>query len=370
MIKFVNYDNCLINVSSSILKHFKIDVKHKTLKEVDEALLNKKKIILMLIDGMGINIINKHLDEDAYIRKNIKKNIFSCYPPTTASATTALLSCKMPIESGWLGWHLYLDDIHPSIILFRDEEYYNNKKQDYLDVSKIIGYESIIDKINNNGYKTFEIFPSFRPDGYESASDELDELERIIDNVEEDYFVYCYLDTPDDLLHENGVETKLVNQRMKYINERIEKIGEMIDKDSCLIIVADHGFTDCEPIDFSLFKDLNKMLTKKFSCEGRCAIFHVKEEEKKNFEYLFDYYFEDKFILLSKEDILKNYVFGIPDINGELKIHDSIKYSLGDYVAIATNKYFLSYDFNTSIKAHHAGATLNEVLIPLIIINK
>ena len=53
------------------------------------------------------------------------------------------------------------------------------EKQDYLDVSKIIGYESIIDKINNNGYKTFEIFPSFRPDGFKSASDELDELEEI-----------------------------------------------------------------------------------------------------------------------------------------------------------------------------------------------
>ena len=53
-----------------------------------------------------------------YIQKKLKNfcpfmidhqrfDMEAVYPPTTVAATTALLSGKYPIETGWLGWTQY-----------------------------------------------------------------------------------------------------------------------------------------------------------------------------------------------------------------------------------------------------------------------
>lgn len=69
MIK-VSYENSLINLSASLLKHYNAFIEYKTLKVVDEY-LNKgyNHVILMVLDGLGINIIKAHLDENDGLRK-------------------------------------------------------------------------------------------------------------------------------------------------------------------------------------------------------------------------------------------------------------------------------------------------------------
>ena len=108
----INNENTLVNLSNSILKHFGTNTFHNTIPEIDELLKDHKKVVAVLFDGMGQNIVRKHLKENSFIRKNYVTTINSTFPPTTAAATTAFLTGKYPIETGWLGWAEYFYHIH------------------------------------------------------------------------------------------------------------------------------------------------------------------------------------------------------------------------------------------------------------------
>ena len=65
---------------------------------------NIKNIVLLLFDGMGISVLEKHLAPDSFLRKHLVCPISSVFPPTTTAATTSVLTGRTRIEHGWLGW--------------------------------------------------------------------------------------------------------------------------------------------------------------------------------------------------------------------------------------------------------------------------
>ena len=67
----VDYNNCLTNFSCSIRKYFGLEVKHKTIKLVDDLLEEKqpKNVVVILFDGMGSLIIDEILKKDDFFYK-------------------------------------------------------------------------------------------------------------------------------------------------------------------------------------------------------------------------------------------------------------------------------------------------------------
>ena len=52
-----NYEECITNLSNSILKHFNLKTYHNTLPFIDDILdKNYKNIIVILCDGLGITL--------------------------------------------------------------------------------------------------------------------------------------------------------------------------------------------------------------------------------------------------------------------------------------------------------------------------
>jgi predicted AlkP superfamily pyrophosphatase or phosphodiesterase len=97
--------NSIMNVSRSILRFYDLYHAKDTVKVLDQALDHRvRHVVYMLLDGFGLNIIKAHLPKDAFLRQFLKKTITSVFPSTTTAATTAVLSAKPPIETGYLGW--------------------------------------------------------------------------------------------------------------------------------------------------------------------------------------------------------------------------------------------------------------------------
>lgn len=72
--KMPDYSRSLLSLISSILKHYGIDNGHSTLKEMDELLnRNYKNVVLMLFDGMGDSILNKHSDVAGFLLKKTRR---------------------------------------------------------------------------------------------------------------------------------------------------------------------------------------------------------------------------------------------------------------------------------------------------------
>jgi len=76
---------------------------------------------------MGVNILDKHLNKKSFLKRHKIKDIASIFPPTTVSATTTLISGKLPGETGWIGWNQYFSEIDHHVVLFRNQDYYTNE---------------------------------------------------------------------------------------------------------------------------------------------------------------------------------------------------------------------------------------------------
>ena len=130
----IDYDNSLTSVACSIQKYFEINPLHKTLPILDKLFSEQQpeNVILLLIDGLGSRIMNKILNKDSFLIKNMKKEIYSVFPPTTASCLNSIKTGLNPSEHGWLGWSTYVPVIHKIINLYSDREKGKREKdQDY-----------------------------------------------------------------------------------------------------------------------------------------------------------------------------------------------------------------------------------------------
>ena len=57
-----DYDNCLVNLSNSILKKFNTETTADTLVLADKYLKGEyKNVVLLVLDAMGTSIIEKHI---------------------------------------------------------------------------------------------------------------------------------------------------------------------------------------------------------------------------------------------------------------------------------------------------------------------
>ena len=302
--------------------------------------------------------MEKNLHEDSFIRRNVKKWITSVFPPTTVAATTAALSGISPGTSGWIGWHQYFKQINNDIVLFKNIGYYSQDSFNYNVADKYIPYEPFYKKIDNVYCKT--LFPSFIPGGYSTFKEMSEEIIKI-SYLDFNTYAYCYWDNPDYTIHEFGIESKEAKEIINELNNYIEEIYNRCNDNTSIILIADHGLIDVEHIYLEDYPDFLDTLQIEPSIESRTTAFKVKDEDK--FKYLFDKYFINKFDLYTSDNLIKEGFLG----NFEIKNKDFLL----DYISVAKDKY--CFDLKRSdfvMKATHAGGTEDEMIIPLVILQK
>ena len=112
VLKEINYENCITNLTSSIQKYYNIKPNYKTNEIIDKYLSEKKydNVIVFVFDAMGNNVIDINTTNTHFLQKRRVGSMKSTFPPTTANCTTAYLSGLNPITTGWLGWSTYHKD--------------------------------------------------------------------------------------------------------------------------------------------------------------------------------------------------------------------------------------------------------------------
>lgn len=352
--------NNIVNLSSSIMNHFGLKPFHETSNYVDNILeKDKDNIILMIYDGLGIDVMNKTLDTDSFLFKNLNKKIHSIFPPTTACCTTSFMSGKYPAEHGYLGWDIYIKDINKIVTIFKNHEKDNeNNVFDYNVAEKYLQYKKIVDLINEQtNYNAYELLP-FGKNKYDNLDDMFIKLEKLC-KIPGKKYIYCYCNEPDHTLHYNGFNNKTVSL-IKNLDNKTKKFVKKLENYN-LIITADHGHVECDQIILSNYSDFINLLERNTSTEGRACSFWVKKVKENDFTNMFDKLFGKDFILLSKKEIIEKKLFGYG------KCHKNFESSIGDYMAIAIkNKYFEYYYYDDVIKTQHGGLTKEEIEIPLI----
>ena len=367
----VDYDHSIIAVSSSILKHYDVDSGYKSLAVLDKLLAQDyQNVILMIIDGMGSEIIKQNLPEDSFLRRHKVADLSSVFPPTTAAATTAYHSGLPPYVSGWMGWMEYIPEYDKIIELFNDIEYYSGKPTNQQKLAEgVLKYETIYEKIIkvHPEVEFHKIFPAFDPNGVKSF-DELCARIKTETKASSNKKVFAaYWTEPDHSIHETGVFSSKVKNILKDIDAKLEDLDQSLE-DTLIIISADHGAINVKEIWMNDYPDVCALMKRPPALEARFKTFYIKEGCQEKFKSLFEKYFGQDFILYTKQEFLQS------GIIGSGKIHPIVEQSLGDFITIGTTDKDLRSTTGEREDKHmvadHAGFSPTEMTIPLIIIKK
>lgn len=361
-----DYDNSIMSITNSLLKYYGEKPYHATLPIVDELLAKDyKNVVLLLMDGMGVNVLERNLPENAFLRKHIKTEISSVYPCTTTAATTSILTGKTPAEHGWIGWSCYFKEVDKCIDLFTNHESgtespASDENQPY----KYLPYGNILNVISDNVRTCFvSPFSKYFADTMEGICEHLKNL----CNDTEKKFIYAYHYQPDHDLHDFGVSHDCIKQMMADYNNQLETLMQSLS-DTLFLITADHGMTDIKMKCVEDYPAINNALIRHICIEPRCCSLYVKEKFKTDFPQKFTNVFGDKFKLFTHKEFLES------GLLGEGVPHFKIEDFVGDYVAVAVSDIALWYkDINgayNDFKSAHAGLTKEELTVPLIVIQK
>lgn len=362
--KKINYDKSLVALACSVLKRFGAESSHTTLKEMDDLLAKGyENVVVMLFDGMGTAILDKHKDACPFLREHLKGKISSVFPPTTTCATTSIQSGLMPCEHGWLGWSLWFKEVGKTINLFPNSEFVTEIPFEKFNVAKtVIPYKSIEEKINDAGVAKAYFISRF-------ATIKADTLQDIVDKVQSlcaekgDKYIYTYWNQPDHDMHDFGTEAESVHEHIRAINDAVQQLCKGL-KNTLVVVVADHGLVDVRWETLLDYPDVWECLERVPSIESRALTLFVKDGYKDIFKDRFLSHFSDDYILLSHDEVVEGGLFG----KGEehTKFHDFI----GDYIALATSNLCLDVRplGELNFKAMHAGLCDDELDVPFIVI--
>ena len=375
---FPDFNHSIVNIAATLADFLGHPTGNPILPNLAEKLkTDYKNIVYIVIDAMGLRILEKNLPADSFFRQHQIDTVTSVFPSTTAAATTSLISALTPAEHGWFAWSV---DFNGTVFeLFRNRDYYTHEILATDDFAKThLPYQKFFDNVT----REWEIY-SCLPDKisskihtpHETEFHTLGQMFRCLHQICQkpgQKFIYNYYSDLDATIHAYGTTA----WRSRHLLRKIEHKVQRLDKrhpDTLFVITADHCQSDVN--GFAYICDdtaLQDCLAHPVSLDPRGICFKLKPGKDAAFQTAFQKYLPD-FALYPTKDLIQHGVFGT------FKLHPEYQKYLGDYIAIGkdTNKMMV---FNSGdqyqnskrkrlYRGMHTGLTPDEMYVPLIVIN-
>lgn len=361
-----DYTHSIVNITASIMDHYGAIPRHPSLKVLDDTLDKAyDHVVLILLDGFGTNLFERHLDEDALMRTHNRTTLTSVFPSTTVAATTAVLTGKTPYESGYLGWFQYFpdEDIHYQV--FMNSDYYDESKtipKDFFETHfKQRNFLDIIGEANED-VATRGFFPE-KVDGENGHGSFEKGFKNVLEfqTQHERTLSYLYCIEPDMSEHKHGIGSETVKKKVRTLDETLKTYKQKAGDNTLFIVTADHGLTDVKPINILDYHDICSTMRALPANEPRMTSFFIKDDKQEYFMRFFNEHFSNDYDLYTKREFLSKGLLG----SGEKS--PLVDKTLGDFIAVAkTDKFFKLTDKKKHV-AHHAGPTPDEMQVPLVL---
>lgn len=378
MLCYPNYDRCPVNVMSSIKKYYGVSHVYQTLPGLDRFLSAGpyKDVFLIVISGMGSDMLSHNLGADEFLRENARENLTAAFPSGMASMMSYFTGVS-PNEHARLGKNLFFKEFGRYVNISSNLDAFMKIPVTKANISDfIMPYSTVFEDVFYSHIEkpqSFAILPS-NEDISEKAClkktadsfTRVCELIKMINASSQNTFTIARWDAVRETAEETGCYSDDTLEELKNVSAALSKTCGAL-KDALVIITADHGMTDLEKeIDISLIPSIRDCLIAPPFIENRAMSFFVKSERKADFERSFHAEAGRSFMLIHKKDVFSKGLLGFGKQNP--KISDFV----GDFLACAISDDQLKYPtMNTKPKpmkkAASGGLTEQEMIIPLIV---
>ena len=378
---FPDWTGSILNVSATLQDYLGTPNDLPKIELLKTRLQNDyKNVVYIIVDGMGLGVLEKHLPAKSFLRTHVAKTITSVFPSTTTCATTTILSATPPARHGWFAWAMNFGD--RTIELYRDRDYYTGEPLDEKGFAdKRLPYDYFFEH-PSKPIDTYSCLPSkivnfkrwakmkdavtFDNDKTKTCFKQLDRLCK----RDRKKFVYTYHCQLDGVMHRHGATSNQARKVLLQLDKGLKWLAKR-NPDTLLVVTADHGHIDVRGfVDIYRDTDLMSCLSQKPSLDPRAGAFFVKPTMRDDFKKAFAKY-EHDFALFETNDLIKRGVFGEFDC-------DKHKEFLGDFIAVGTDthkilvfadeKRYTDKDKKLLYKGHHTGLSKEEMIVPLIVI--
>ncbi|MDD2648246.1 MAG: alkaline phosphatase family protein [Eubacteriales bacterium] len=356
-----DYDRSLLSLAASFQRYFGLETENKTLESADRLLYDMKprRVLLVILDGMGTDILCRHLPADSFLRRNFIETYSSTFPPTTVAATTTIDSGLEPCAHGWLGWTSWNPFLKKNVETFSNTDDDGNVLPLSDAIWNYLPYKSICERIREKGMQAHTV-SSFGEVPAHGISEVCAEVKKLMTGKQRRY-IYSYSEEPDHTMHRKGIGGPEVGKLVWEANERLAKLCSQLHE-TAVFITADHGHIDCAGKDINDYPAVLSHLSSAPGLEPRAVNLFVKAGEEAAFESDFKAAFGDSFLLMTRGEVIESRLFG----RAEPNLH--FAEMIGDYMAIAVadDAIFGSKSDVARTLGIHAGLTKEEMEIPLI----
>ena len=346
---------------------------NKNIQLLKKYISNKKHLVLILVDGMGSDLLNK-MPEKGLFYDMRKKDIQTVFPTATGCVLTSLATARYPSSTGIFGWYGYNRKLNLNYYTLLTKDRISNEDLN-IDLKKVFKYKSVLNSLKRdvnviqpnellNSRYTRYCFSSTRLNGYNNYEEAINFIKEDI-KTNNDTLTYLYIPFVDTLEHKYGPYNELVYSEIAKIERSIGQLLPL-NNDVEMVVISDHGQTLINDV---IYMDLNKY--DKFfyaypSIDAGTSTFFVKEGMKRQFKREFKKDFGDKVFLFTKKEFIDKKMFG----------KRMSKYAidcLGEYVSVCRrNVMFYSdyHEIDNLPMGNHTGLSREELMIPLIVIRK
>jgi hypothetical protein len=326
--------------------------------------------VLILIDGMGQDAINKYGDQFPIFDelKQVKK-LYTNFPSTTATSLSTLGTGVLPGVHGMLGYTVRVPRSDNRLLnaLKWDE------RVDPLMWQKV---PTLFERAVLAGVSVTHVAAKrYEGSGFTQAAlrgakyvgaNGVDEMATAVSAAlkPQPSFVYTYLNTLDSAGHSDGVGSDKWLTALQQVSEFITKVKQLAPAGTRIWVTSDHGMVNStEQVILGQDNNLLENVTL-IGGEPRARHIYIKEGAASETIAQWQEFFGNKAKVLSKESAIKDGLFG-PVVTEDS--HDR----LGDLIAIANNDLILvdpaRVREESSMVGHHGGVTDIEVEIPLLL---
>lgn len=345
---------------------------------IGETFADAQQLILVLVDGLGMNFIEK-LEPSSFLRRHLRMELQTVFPSTTSSAVTSLATAAWPNKHSIVGWDMYLEEIDAVATILRFERRQDGEPLDRLGVverqaypapSLFSGYTGNFVSVVPNGIANtpYSDYWGGHNATYASYNDLTNGVDKVISLSrvgKAPSIIYLYAIDVDYSAHEYGTSAPQMIHALERVDKAIERLAMRLPPNTRLVLTADHGHLDGRTHEILPTNPLVEHLSHEPWGDAREMHFTVRPGSREEFEAEFRGQYGEFAFLLTVDEV------EALELLGPGRIEDAARKRLGTHLAISrgadTFKYMDKPDYMKFI-GYHSGLTPDEMLVPLVVV--